>query len=136
MKTIIGTVEAVQPGARSVTVSAIVQGPGGRVARTFRVAWSGSTSFFSKSRRRTRSNADKLRAGSRVVLIARPGPGGKLLATEVWHPTGSGVLELTASECRNLGGTVTNDGECPQLGGKRRCKTAGGSMCITEYDPM
>src|SRR5215472_14920440 len=129
MMTIIGSVEEVHGGTKSFSVSAVVRGRGGReVEKTFKVFWSDNTTFFSKGRRRTPSQANKIRPGTRRVLTARTTSSGSLVATEVWHPTTGGVLALTASECKNLGGTVSDDQDCPMT--KKRCTTVGGSMCI------
>ena len=132
MDTIVGRVIRVDRSGRSFTVVSTTHGRGGAITtKKHTVNLGRETAFISKGKRKVKSSAAKLRPG--VDIIARLGPsssGEGLRAYEVWHQTTSGgAVYLTAAECKNLGGTVETDTDC---GFEKRCKTAGGSMCIDE----
>jgi hypothetical protein len=137
MDTVIGKVTAVDARTKSFTVTAVLRGPSGKDRnRKFDVQWSRDTAFVSKGKTKRQSSAEKIKTGMNVV-VQREGPKGR--AHVVWHEPSSGTIALTASECKNLGGTLSTDIDCPNVRvhdtinySRRRCTTKGGSMCVNE----
>lgn len=138
MKAIIGEVTAIDARRKNLMVSAVLSGPGGRdKKKKFEVPWSRDTVFMSKGKRKVRSSAAKIKPGMNVI-VQLEGP--RFPAGVVWHEPTLGPIALTVRECRDLGGEIVADGSCPNVseaGGniRQRCKTAGGSSCITKLDP-
>ena len=130
MRAILGKVAALDARTKTLTVS-VVQRSGGRDrTKKFEVSWSRNTAFASKGKRKVQSSPEKIRPGMNVI-VQLEGAGGR--ADVVWHePVRSGVIALTATECKLLGGKVVTDYACPGEGGLKRCNTAGGTMCVTE----
>jgi hypothetical protein len=132
MRTIIGMVAGLDARAKTLTVVSTRRADGRTRTRMSTVPWSGATDFRRKGLRNARSTPERIKLGMNVVITL---DGGSRAAT-VWHPLVSGVLQLSAAECKNLGGTVSSDSDCPSINGtRRRCTTGGGTLCIDELSP-
>jgi hypothetical protein len=140
---IFGTVAAVDPEAKTLRVSAVMIEPSG-AERTeeLEIPFAEDTAFKSKRTRMWGSKLGRVKPGMNVI-VQREGP--EAPASEVWHdpvigPIKIGTIALTQADCTNLGGTITDDKNCPDtspLGSgpevieKKRCTTKGGhTMCV------
>jgi hypothetical protein len=120
MEPIFGKVTALDPSTKTLAISAPATEPSGEVrTQDIEVPFSEDTAFKSKRKRAWGSKPERVKPGMDVI-VQREGPGAP--ADEVWHtpvigPITVGPIKLTIAECKNLGGTVEEDRQCPNIGG-------------------
>jgi hypothetical protein len=149
MKAIIGTVTAVDGRGKAFTVSVTTKRGNRTTAKEFTISSSRGATFIRRGQRKAGSSLAKMRAGMTVIVQVEDTvklTGARLPAVEVWHSpirpsSGTKGIPLTRRECGNLGGKLENDQNCPHTtpvggppGGRVRCRTAAGSMCVDEND--
>ena len=136
MKAVIGKVQSVDQQNKSFTVSATARARGKDVTKQFDVGWTAQTNFKSKGKRPASSDPSKIKPGVDVIAHIDTAQAGGLVAGEVWHPPSRGGIFLTSGECKDLGGTVVQDWDCPALykgaASGLRCVCPGGSRCINQ----
>ena len=127
---VIGKVTSVNPGAKVFKVASVLKGADGKeMSKQVDVRWSDRTQFIWKTKEKRVAAPSDLKVGTQVVVRTKAQAGGKLVATEVWVQPLTGSIDLTASECRDLGGTITLDTGCAKA---QRCTVPSGSRCIDE----
>lgn len=135
---IIGRISSMLPQGSGFVVTTSTAAKGG--TRSVKVEWSLQTVITLKGKNKVAGSKTSAKVGDEVILRGRIDPHGTLAPAFVWLPPIGGPVELTASECKDLGGTLATDADCKsvvnqEMNGldRRRCTMANGSSrCVDE----
>ena len=126
---VIGKVISVNPAAKTFKVAWATGGTDGKSvgSKEAVVRLSDQTKLTLKAKSPKKAALADIKVGQEVVVRTNAQQGDMIVASAVWIQPVTESLDLTASECRDLGGTITKSKEC---GGRQRCAVPTGSRCI------